>query len=294
MMERVEKKRKKKRNWPFVLIFLVGLGVFLYPRISMWYYRTETKSIINIFEGEKKKLTDGEVIRRMELAKAYNSTLNNVISDDPYDDIKIQEGKKAYAKMLEIRENIGHVEIPKIKEDIPMYSGTSEDVLQKGAGHLEGTSLPIGGKNTHTVLTAHTGLPTAKLFTDLEKLEIGDRFFIHNFAETLVYEIDQIKVVDPTVFNDLTIIPNGDYATLLTCTPYMVNSHRLLVRGKRVEISNSELKVETLRVSTEFIEIYFLIAIIIILIITIMVFYFLIRRKSKKEYRDDYGKEKEK
>lgn len=294
MMERVEKKRKKKRNWPFVLIFLVGLGIFLYPRISMWYYRTETKSIINIFEGEKKKLTDGEVIRRMELAKAYNSTLNNVISDDPYDDIKIQEGKKGYAKMLEIRENIGHVEIPKIKEDIPMYAGTSEDVLQKGAGHLEGTSLPIGGKNTHTVLTAHTGLPTAKLFTDLEKLEIGDRFFIHNFAETLVYEIDQIKVVDPTVFNDLTIIPNGDYATLLTCTPYMVNSHRLLVRGKRVEISNSELKVETLRVSTEFIEIYFLIAIIIILIITIIVFYFLIRRKSKKEYRDDYGKEKEK
>lgn len=294
MMERVEKKRKKKRNWPFVLIFLVGLGIFLYPRISMWYYRTETKSIINIFEGEKKKLTDGEVIRRMELAKAYISTLNNVISDDPYDDIKIQEGKKGYAKMLEIRENIGHVEIPKIKEDIPMYAGTSEDVLQKGAGHLEGTSLPIGGKNTHTVLTAHTGLPTAKLFTDLEKLEIGDRFFIHNFAETLVYEIDQIKVVDPTVFNDLTIIPNGDYATLLTCTPYMVNSHRLLVRGKRVEISNSELKVETLRVSTEFIEIYFLIAIIIILIITIIVFYFLIRRKSKKEYRDDYGKEKEK
>ena len=137
--------------------------------------------------------------------------------------------------MLEVREMIGHIEIPKIGQDLPVYAGTSEEVLQKGVGHLEGTSLPVGGNSTHSVLTAHSGLPEATLFTELRKLEIGDKFYIHNIKEILAYQVDQIKVVEPTDFNDLLIDPGHDYVTLLTCTPLMINTHRLLVRGHRVE-----------------------------------------------------------
>ena len=154
--------------------------------------------------------------------------------EDPYSKARHERGRAAYAHMLEIHEQIGHIQIPTIDLDIPIRAGTSEEVLQTSAGHLEGTSLPIGGNSTHTVITAHSGLPTAKLFTDIRDLKEGDRFYIHNIAETLAYEVDQIKVVEPSNFEDLLVVPGHDYATLLTCTPIGINSHRLLVRGHRV------------------------------------------------------------
>lgn len=228
------KKKKRASTFLLVAIFLVGLLVLMYPIISRLYYNVESTYEINDFDKEAAKLDDTEVKRRIELARAFNDSLVNHIDKDPYTDEQKAAGRKEYARMLEINERMGHVEIPKINVDIPMYAGTEEEVLQKGVGHLEGTSLPVGGIDTHTVLTAHCGLPTAKLFTDLEKLEEGDVFYVHNLAETLAYKVVQIKVVNPDEFDDLLVVKGHDYATLLTCTPYMINTHRLLVRGERI------------------------------------------------------------
>lgn len=229
-------RKKKKRASTFLLIaiFLMGLLVLMYPIISRLYYNVESSYEIDDFDNEAAKLDDTEVKRRINLARAFNDSLVNHIDKDPYTDEQKAEGRKEYARMLEINERMGHVEIPKINLDIPMYAGTDEEVLQKGVGHLEGTSLPVGGIDTHTVLTAHCGLPTAKLFTDLEKLKEGDVFYVHNLAETLAYKVVQIKVVNPDEFDDLLVVKGHDYATLLTCTPYMINTHRLLVRGERI------------------------------------------------------------
>ena len=265
-------KKKKKSNLPFILIFLLGFGVLMYPIITRWYYRVESKNVIATFDSEKEKLSKEEVKRRMELAKAYNSSLHNEVTEDPYSDEKKQEGRAEYARMIEIHEYIGHVQIPAIDVDIPIYAGTSEDVLQKGAGHLEGTSLPIGGLDTHTVITAHSGLPTATLFTHLSKLQIGDKFYIHNFAETLAYQVDQIKVIEPSEFDDLLVVKGKDYATLLTCTPYMINSHRLLVRGHRVEYTPLE-KSRTVSKRRSFFRKYFYWLLLFFLLVLIIFLY---------------------
>ncbi len=234
------KKRKNRNQWPFIIIFIIGLLILSYPLVSRFYYRVESNTQIVDFEAEKKKLTAEEVNKRMVLARAYNRSLNNVITADPYIRKQLDAGKKEYARMLEVHEKMGHIEIPTIDVNVPIYAGTSEEVLQKGAGHLEGTSLPVGGGSTHTVITAHTGLPTAELFTNLIKVKYGDKFYIHNLSSVLAYQVDQIKKVEPSNFNDLLIEPGKDYATLLTCTPIMVNSHRLLVRGHRVPYNPNE------------------------------------------------------
>lgn len=227
-------KKKKKSNAFFIFLFILGFLILLYPQFSQLYYRVQSNEHIDQFESGKSELDEAKIARRMELAAAYNASLFNHIPGDPYSDDKKEEGKAEYAKMLEIKEQMGHINIPRINSDIPIYAGTSDEVLAKGAGHLEGTSLPIGGNYTHTVITAHRGLPTARLFTDLDRLEAGDKFFIHNMKEVLAYQVDQVKVVEPSNFSDLLIVPGHDYATLLTCTPIMINSHRLLVRGHRV------------------------------------------------------------
>ncbi|HEP1479987.1 TPA: class C sortase [Streptococcus pyogenes] len=227
-------RRQKRNNIIFGLIFIMGMLVMAYPLVSRLYYRIEANSQVADFDQERAKLSYKEIDQRMELARAFNDSLRNVVEKDPYSDEMKQKGRVEYARMLEIHERMGHIEIPAMNVDLPMYAGTNEEVLQKGAGHLEGTSLPIGGNSTHSVITAHTGLPTAKLFTDLTKLKVGDKFYIHNIKEILAYQVDRIKVVEPSDFSDLLIVPGHDYVTLLTCTPYMINTHRLLVRGHRV------------------------------------------------------------
>ncbi|EGL35817.1 sortase family protein [Parvimonas sp. oral taxon 110 str. F0139] len=276
-----KKKSKKKSNWPFILVFLLGFGILMYPIITRLYYRVESKNVISTFDSEKEKLSKEEVKRRMELAKAYNSTLHNEVTKDPYSDEKKKEGKAEYARMIEIHEYIGHVQIPTIDVDVPIYAGTDEEVLQKGAGHLEGTSLPIGGINTHTVITAHSGLPTATLFTNLSKLQIGDKFYIHNFAETLAYQIDQIKVVEPSTFDDLLISEGKDYATLLTCTPYMINTHRLLVRGHRVEYDKDIVDKELLEGKKNIWYMYLFYFILFLLVILIISTLYYVRKRKK-------------
>lgn len=285
----IEKKnasrKKKKRASTFILvaIFLVGLLVLMYPIISRLYYNVESSYEINDFDKEAAKLDDTEVKRRIELARAFNDSLVNHIDKDPYTDEQKAAGRKEYARMLEINERMGHVEVPKINVDIPMYAGTEEEVLQKGVGHLEGTSLPVGGIDTHTVLTAHCGLPTAKLFTDLEKLEEGDVFYVHNLAETLAYKVVQIKVVNPDEFDDLLVVKGHDYATLLTCTPYMINTHRLLVRGERIpydaveDIVTARENKEIFKYKKRFFIALGVIALLLLLILT--------TRHKKKRYK---------
>ena len=226
-------KTKLKDKIKFGLIFLVGLLIFSYPMISQKFYEIKAEDEIIEFVKQSKEINEEEINKRMELARAYNETLDPSRLSDPYSK-KEEEARAYYAHMLEVNEMIGHVEIPKINQDLPVYAGTSETVLQKGCGHLEGTSLPVGGKSTHTVITAHRGLPEAVLFRYLDQLVEGDIFYFHNIQGTLAYRVDQIMVVEPTNFEPVLVQEGKDYATLLTCTPYMINSHRLLVRGYRI------------------------------------------------------------
>lgn len=229
-----KKKRRKNRRWPLVLVFLLGLAILSYPLISRWYYEIDATSAIRDFDAGRSQLDSAEVEERLNLARAYNEAIITTSLDDPYAE-EHAAGLAEYARMLEIHEKMGYVQIPKINVEIPMYAGTSEVVLQKGVGHLEGTSLPVGGNSTHSVLTAHRGLPNARLFSELDQLEVGDKFYIHNLAGTMAYQVDQVKVIEPSDFSDLLVVPGHDYVTLLTCTPYMINSHRLLVRGHQVD-----------------------------------------------------------
>lgn len=223
-----------KKNWKIILIFVLGLLIFVYPMISNFYYRVQNNNEVTAFDERAQALDSDEINERMRLARLYNQTLDPSRLADPYSDEE-KEGIANYARMLEIREHIGYVSIPKIKESIPVYAGTSEEILQKACGHLEGTSLPIGGTDTHSVITAHRGLPSVKLFRHLDRLEMGDIFYYTNLETTLAYEVDQILTVEPDNFEPVLVVEGEDLMTLLTCTPYMINSHRLLVRGHRVD-----------------------------------------------------------
>ncbi len=280
-------KRRKKSRLPYIILFLIGLGIMLYPVISRLHYRIISSEAITSFESGKEQLSPEEIDRRMRLAFAYNEALNGKAQamQDPYKKEYYQKGLAEYARMLEVHEQIGHVSIPKLVIDLPIYAGTSETVLRKGVGHLEGTSLPIGGNNTHTVLTAHRGLPEAKLFTDLDKLAIGDRFYITNIKETIAYQVDQIKTVEPSDFSELTIKPGHDYATLLTCTPYMINSHRLLVRGHRIDyvpaVAEKELKEN--KASVIYKWLFFITLAILLLVLYLNAVNYLANKKLRKE-----------
>ena len=271
--------KKIKHNFVFILIFLLGFGVMMYPVISRLYYRVDSTNQVKEFDKAVKGLSKEELDKRLALAKGYNDSLNNVVSKDPYDKKNQEEGRKAYARMLEVKEKIGHVEIPKINQDLPIYAGTSEEVLQKGVGHLEGTSLPVGGKGTHTVLTAHRGLPTAKLFTDLNKMKKGDVFYIHNIKEVLAYKVLDIFVVEPSDFDKVLVVEGKDYCTLLTCTPYMINSHRLLVRAERTEYNPAAVEKDLVSQVTGKYKIYLIISLIII---AILLWYYIRQRRRKK------------
>ena len=222
-----------KNRLVFMAIFLLGLLIFSYPLISQKYYEIKAEDDVVTFVKAATDLPPEDLDRRMALAAAYNRTLDPSRLADPYTEME-KAGRAEYARMLEVEEMVGHVNIPKIKVDIPIRAGSSEDVLQQGAGHLEGTSLPIGGDSTHTVITAHRGLPNAKLFRNLDQLAYGDVFYITNIKETIAYKVDKIQVVEPSNFEPVLVVEHKDYATLLTCTPYMINSHRLMVRGVRI------------------------------------------------------------
>lgn len=273
-------KKKKKSNKLFIFIFILGLAIMSYPMISNWYYRIESNNQVADYKEARDLLSDEEIGRRMRLAKIYNDNLGNVTPKDPYSEEEKHKAIENYAQMLELRTKIGVISIPSIDVELPIYAGTNEEILQKGAGHLEGTSLPIGGESTHTVITAHSGLPSARLFTDLQKVKMGEKFYIDNIAGTLAYEVDHIDVIDPSDFSQLLVVPEKDYATLLTCTPIMINTHRLIVRGHRVpyvpEVDEKvkEDKGKNLGIDKRLI-------ILLIFAIIILGRYFLSKRKKK-------------
>lgn len=261
-----------KKNLPFVLIFLIGLLIFAYPLISQKYYEIESGNEVVKFNKKTEEVDDTEIKRRMDLARAYNQTLDPSRLADPFTE-KEKAGRAEYARMLEVNEMLGHVEIPRIGQDLPLYAGTSDEVLEKGLGHLEGTSLPVGGDSTHTVITGHRGLPNAKLFRNLDELVEGDVFYIHNIEGTLAYQIDYIEVVDPSNFEPVMVKEGKDYATLLTCTPYMINSHRLLVRGTRIPYQEAidDGVANSKRLAPDFLQLFLVMLPIIVFLIIILI-----------------------
>ncbi|HFI0411970.1 TPA: class C sortase [Streptococcus suis] len=220
-----------------IALFITGLIIAVYPLTAQIYQFYISQQKIETFEKEREHVEYEDIQRRIYLAEIYNETLISLGQTglvDPFSELE-KEARAEYARMLKLEEMIGHVSIPKIDTKIPLYAGTSESILQRGAGHLEGSSLPVGGPSTHAVITAHRGLPQARLFTDLDKLKEGDMFYVTNIRDTLAYQVERIQVIDPHQVETLHIQENRDIVTLLTCTPYMINSHRLLVTGHRVE-----------------------------------------------------------
>ncbi len=239
------KDRKKLRNLIAVLLVFLGGILMGYPFLSNFLYEHNQKKVIfhhqNVVEQQNKEMLKEEY----KEAERYNQRLYNkeVILLDPFSkaDIK-RRNSREYLKRLNLNHDgmMGMVEIPKISVRLPIYHGTTEEVLNKGVGHLENTSLPIGGKGTHAVLSAHTGLTDKKMFTDLELLEKGDMFYLRILGRNLAYQIDDIRVVKPEDTSHFSLVRQKDYVTLVTCTPYGVNSHRLLVRGSRVPYDKNE------------------------------------------------------
>ena len=239
------KKKKRKKYIGFALLFLLGLSILLYPTFSDAWNQYRNAKLINTYETAVNDLPDKDYDRFWKEAKRYNRehTVNTFV--DAFDEKGDYILSDAYKKILDPDGEglMGSIEIPKIQARIAIYHGISDDVLEKGAGHVEGTSLPVGGKSTHAVLAAHRGLPSAKLFTDLDQMEIGDVFFLHILGKTLAYKVDQIKTVLPSETEDLDIIKGEDHVTLLTCTPYGVNTHRLLVRGTRTKYVENKTEI---------------------------------------------------
>ncbi|MBP3623703.1 MAG: class C sortase [Oscillospiraceae bacterium] len=216
-----------------VLIFLLGLSLLLYPAVSdYWNSKHQTRAIA-VYSEEVSGLDEDQYQALWEAAAAYNASL--LERDNAY--LLTEEQKAAYEQLLNVSGLgiMGYIEIPSIDCSLPIYHGTEESVLQIAIGHLEWTSLPVGGESTHCVLSGHRGLPSAKLFTNLDKLQEGDVFLLRVLDEVLTYEVDQILIVEPQETGALRIVEGEDYCTLVTCTPYGINTHRLLVRGHRIE-----------------------------------------------------------
>ena len=229
--------RKNLSTIILILIFLVGLSVMLYPSVSNAVNRKHQSRAVAGYAEEVEPLSDADYQAYFDAADAYNRQLNTTPNAFYKPDLV-----SGYAQTLDISGTgiMGYITIPKISVELPIYHGTDEGVLQVAAGHLEGSSLPVGGAGTHAVISAHRGLPSAKLFTNLDELEVGDRFTITVLNRVLTYEVDQISIVLPTEIDQLLPTEGMDYVTLMTCTPYGINTHRLLVRGKRVETTESQ------------------------------------------------------
>ncbi len=259
---------KKHSTIIMILFFFMGLLVLLYPAISDFHnQKVQSRTIVD-YESILKQLDNDKYDNIFTQADDYNSRLRNL--EAQFMDYK---QLKDYKQSLDINGNgmMGYISIDKIKVELPIYHGTKEDVLSNAVGHLEGTSLPVGGQGTHSVLSAHRGLASSTLFTNLDKLEIGDTFTITVLDKLITYEIDNIKIVKPNDTDSLMIEDDKDYVTLVTCTPYGINTHRLLVRGKRIENAKEKMYVttEAYKISTLVVTPMIALPIILILLIVI-------------------------
>ena len=246
---------RTRKIWIILTIgFLVGISVLLYPAFSnYWNSKTQSRAIVD-YEAVLEYLEPEDYTAIFQTAYDYNDALYDTVF--PLFDYRDVPGYHEALK-IEGTDIMGYIKIDKIGVELPIYHGTSDDVLNRGVGHMEGSSLPVGGINTHCIMSAHRGLPSAKLFTDLDRLELGDTFQIIVLDQILTYQVDQIKIITPHEFDDLLIADGMDYCTLVTCTPYGINTHRLLVRGIRIEtitekpaiyVSNDAFRIEPLLV----------------------------------------------
>lgn len=269
-----------------VLIFTLGLGILLYPIVSNLLMNIFQTTAIKEYNYTVEQMKQDRIEEILSEARIYNEQFKNTIVVDPFSQEAENNKNSEYNEILNIDGTMGYIEIPKINVNLPIFNGTSEEVLKRGVGHIETTPLPIGGEGNHSVLSAHRGLPSAKLFTDLDKLEVDDVFMIKMLTEILVYKIDQITVVEPTDTQYLQAEDGQDYITLITCTPYAINTHRLLVRGTRIDtdeyfatVNNNNLNNQKGSVN------YLFISILVVFIILIVIFIFtkaIKRRKNEK------------
>ena len=220
-----------------LLIFLIGVGILGYPLVSSVINNIDMRNAEDTYVEKSKQMEPKEIKKQFDEARAYNKSLiSNMILTDPFDEEAYKKIGERYTKVFNTGPAglMGYIKIPKINVNLPIYHGTSLEVLSKGAGHLENTSLPVGGTGTHSVISAHSAYPTQTFFDYLTDMEVGDSFYIYVLDRVLKYDVDQIKVVLPNDTSNLYIEHDKDYMTLITCTPYTINTHRLLVRGKRV------------------------------------------------------------
>ena len=225
-----------KKHFSTILLFLVffiGLSLLLYPTFADWWNSFHQSKAVANYVQQVSEMDDAQYDEIWNAAWEYNHSL----IERPNDFLLSDEQWSNYASLLNIGGNgiMGYIEIPKIDVTLPIYHGTSEAILQVAIGHLEWTSLPVGGEGSHCVVSGHRGLPRARLFTDLDQMEKGDTFLLRVLDEVLTYEVDQIKIVEPHETDELLIVEGEDFCTLVTCTPYGINTHRMLVRGHRIE-----------------------------------------------------------
>lgn len=291
--------KKKSSKIVIILIFLAGLSLLLYPFIANQWNNHRQKQLIGNYESvisDKEAAGNIDYAAEMKKAEAYNDALLPSILPDSFAVADAStETDSSYEDSLNIAGDgmMGIVEIPKIAIKLPIYHGTGDEVLQKAAGHLEGSSLPIGGESTHAVISAHRGLPSASLFTDLDQLEIGDHFLIHVLDETLCYEVDQILVVDPEDTSALAVEDGEDLMTLLTCTPYGVNTQRLMVRGHRVPYEEQTVADEQTPLSGLSLHTNYLLWVVVGVVVTGVFILILFIREKKLQKRAAGKKESE-
>lgn len=289
--------KKKAGNLVICIIFLAGLSLLLYPFVANQWNNYRQKQLISGYEqvvSDKEAAEGIDYDAERKKAEDYNEALLPCVLPDSFALAESSGVDPVYMNTLNIAgdEMMGSVEIPKINIKIPIYHTTEEEVLNKGAGHLEGSSLPVGGANTHAVISAHRGLPSASLFTDLDQLKEGDHFLIHVLNETLCYEVDKISVVKPEDTSALAVEDGQDLVTLLTCTPYGVNTERLLVRGHRVPYVEEEVKEEKTVLSGSSLHTNYLLWVFVGLSVTALFIFVLYLKEIKLKRRANKGGKK--
>lgn len=289
--------KKKAGNLVICIIFLAGLSLLLYPFVANQWNNYRQKQLISNYEqvvSDKEAAEGIDYDAERKKAEEYNEALLPCVLPDSFALAESSGVDPVYMNTLNIAgdEMMGSVEIPKINIKIPIYHTTEEEVLNKGAGHLEGSSLPVGGANTHAVISAHRGLPSASLFTDLDQLKEGDHFLLHVLDETLCYEVDKISVVKPEDTSALAVEDGQDLVTLLTCTPYGVNTERLLVRGHRVPYVEEEVKEEKTVLSGSSLHTNYLLWVFVGLSVTALFVFVLYLKETKLKRRANKGGKK--
>lgn len=286
-----------RRKIIIILTFVIGLGIFSYPILSNMFATSAHQAVTTDYQDAVNKLESYKKEDITKTGKKHNEKLNEEEMDfiDPFENGSDKSGNKSYYDALNIGESMGSIKVDEINIDLPIYHGTSEGVLSKGAGHLENTSLPLGNKGEHSVVTAHRGLPSSKLFRNVDKLDVGDEFTIQILDDLMNYEIYDIGIVEPDETEWLKTDDDRNLVTLLSCEPYMINTHRLLVKGEltgkeKIKDINKEEATVSSKNTVLSIEAKIILAIIAILLIIVVMTIIVFKKRNKEEVLDD-GKE---